>query len=338
MSYLKFEEDEELYDYYDDIDLDDLVGSNWSVDTVANALGAAGIVEKDVPSYYGEMGRLIFMHGNPNEVYSSQELGFIDSVKEVIMFPEFNKRMHDSNMACRTFSVRITETGFDAIASCIAFEKIINKAFDGFNIFCFSTEESIHFGCRLFASKEGDCTLSAAIKKEMEFEQIIDDLSFIADNDDFIDCYRQIDNIISANIEELEDYEQMILRRRALRSTYVEEIDKLAKDIGADASIEKERYWDLYCGDEKEMTFKTLLEEVEESLSFIKSTRINPYELLFEAEETEKKAEEVEKQHETIAKEINDEADDVEEDEEDLTQLLNDPEEMIKLLKKKKGI
>ena len=343
MSDYRYLEDEEIYDYYADIDLEDLIGSNWSIKTVANALGAAGVVEKDAPNYYGDMSGLVFMHGDPEEVYSTQELDFIDSIKENIMFPQFSKRMSGTEVECHTFSVKVSETGHDAITTCISFEKIINKAFDGFNFFCFSTEDAVHFGCRVFGSKNNlDCALSAAVTTEMQFEQIIEELSFLAEVDDFTNYYRQVFSIITSNIDE-DDYEQNLLGHRTRRSKYMEAVELLANNVGLDARKELDLYWDIHIDEEKEISFLTLLGEVEESLDFIKSKKVNPYELLFEAEQTEKKVDDVEHRHQLIEEEIAESLDDESLDEEpmddeELADLLNDPEKMIQLLKKKKGL
>ena len=86
-------------------------------------------------------------------------------------------------------------------------------------------------------------------------------------------------------------------------------------------------------------SFATLLEEVEDSLSFIKSNRVNTYEMLFEADEMMRQAEEAEAENERLAVQAaleNPVSDDIHDTEAET--LLDDPEEMIKLLKKRRGI
>ena len=86
-------------------------------------------------------------------------------------------------------------------------------------------------------------------------------------------------------------------------------------------------------------SFATLLEEVEDSLSFIKSNRVNTYEMLFEADEMMCQAEDAEAENERLAVQAaleNPASDDVHDTEAEA--LLDDPEEMIKLLKKRRGI
>ena len=136
-----------------------------------------------------------------------------------------------------------------------------------------------------------------------------------------------------------EDYEQMILRRRGIQMSYYDDLCRIEHDFGVNMSREKERYWRIF--DEKtEDSFVTLLEDVEESLSFIKSNRINTYEMLFEADEVMRQAEEKEAENNRLAAQAtmydsnhNDYVLD-----EEAKSLLDDPEEIVKLLKKRRGI
>ena len=119
---------------------------------------------------------------------------------------------------------------------------------------------------------------------------------------------------------------------------YLEEIDDLGRELGIDMIREKERYRQMFEADPV-ASFTTLLEEVEDSLSFIKSNRVNTYEMLFEADEMMRRAEEAETENDRLVVQtelenpsFNDEIDT------EVEALLDDPEEMIKLLKKRKGI
>ena len=82
-----------------------------------------------------------------------------------------------------------------------------------------------------------------------------------------------------------------------------------------------------------------MLEEVEESLLFIKSNRVNTYEMLFEADEMMRRVEAAEAENDRLAIQaalenpVSEEVYDTEAE-----ALLDDPEEMIKLLKKRRGL
>ena len=87
------------------------------------------------------------------------------------------------------------------------------------------------------------------------------------------------------------------------------------------------------------ISFAALLEEVEDGLSFIKSNKINTYEMLYDANEMIKQAEEAEAENDKLAIQAaleNPVSEDVHDTEAEA--LLDDPEEMIKLLKKRRGI
>ena len=123
-----------------------------------------------------------------------------------------------------------------------------------------------------------------------------------------------------------------------MQFAYLEEIDKLGRDIGVDMISEKERYRKMFETD-PEVSFSTLLEEVEESLLFIKSNRVNTYEMLFEADEMMRRVEATEAENDRLAIQealenpVPEEVYDTEAE-----ALLDDPEEMIKLLKKRRGL
>ena len=79
--------------------------------------------------------------------------------------------------------------------------------------------------------------------------------------------------------------------------------------------------------------------EADEYLFKIESSRINTMEMLFEAEEMEKLASEAEQRNETmLMQNTAEEENNSEEIDTETKALLDDPESMIKLLKKKRGI
>ena len=101
---------------------------------------------------------------------------------------------------------------------------------------------------------------------------------------------------------------------------------------------EKERYRQIF-EESQVVSFAALLEEVEDGLSFIKSNKINTYEMLYDANEMIKQAEEAEAENDKLAIQAaleNPVSEDVHDTEAEA--LLDDPEEMIKLLKKRRGI
>lgn len=151
--------------------------------------------------------------------------------------------------------------------------------------------------------------------------------------------YSNFQMIIMEGQDEYEDYEQMIMRRRGMQMSYLENISRIEQDMGVSMSKERERYQSMFYTEPKE-SFISLLKEVEENLSFIKSNRVNTYELLYEADEMMRQAEATEAENVRIAAQADihsSENTDADSDEE-VNALLSDPEEMIRLLKKRRGI
>lgn len=330
--------------YYDDdykerIEPVNLVTEACTEADITEALLAAGLIFEERPKLICNMEKLVYVYGNPNEVYSPAEIRFTESIDTVYIYSDFFTNLNRGCMACRVIAARISCSGYNALKACISFEKIIDKALDGFNIFFFVTDESVLFGCKVFdKTGKSDCTLSKPIQKQMDFEQIQDELSFLSGYNEFMDYYNYYRRVITCGNAQDDDYEMLIIKKRGMQFAYLEEIDKLGRDIGVDMIREKERYRQMFEAD-SEVAFAALLEEVEDSLSFIKSNRVNTYEMLFEADEMMRQAEEAEAENDRLAIQAaleNPVSEDVQDTE--VEALLDDPEEMIKLLKKRRGI
>ena len=339
-----YDDDDEYYgNYYDEeerVEPVSIIGDDFSEKALTDIILSAGLTSENRPKYSGTMEKLVFMYGEDSEVYSPAEIRFIERIEDVVVYPDFTKTLNQGNMVCRTIATKFNCSGNDALRECVSFEKIIDKALDGFNIFFFVTEDNVYFGCRVF-DKNGkkDCALSNPIASEYEFEQLLDELVFLTGLDSFMEYYSHFRTMITDGQNENEDYEHMIMRRRGVQMSYLDDICKIEHDMGVNMSREKERYWRMFY-DEPEEPFGSLLEEVEESLSFIKSNRVNTYEMLFEADEMMRQADETEAENTRLAAQAalqTAENMDSESDEE-AKALLDDPEEMIKLLKKRRGI
>ena len=337
-----YDDDENFGAYYEEGGTEriSLIEEGLSEEALTDVILSAGLTFEHRPKYSGNMEKLVFMYGQSSEVYSPAEIRFIEGVENVLVYPEFTKMLKRENMVCRAIATRFNSSGHEALRSCVSFEKIINKALDGFNIFFFVTEDSVYLGCRIFdKSGKRDCALSKPIADEYEFEQIVDDFAFLTRFDSFREYYSHFLMLILDGQNENEDYEHMIMRRRGMQMSYFDKISSIEQEIGVDMSKEKERYWHMFY-DEPEESFASLLAEVEEGLSFIKSNRVNTYELLFEADEMMRLAEETESENaKLVAQAANEFSEHAEpESDEEAKALLDDPEEMIKLLKKRRGI
>lgn len=339
MGYYDDDDYEYIDEYHDSIEPVELVSEAFSERTITPVLEAAGLVSEKSPKYAGNMERLVFVYGDDNEVYSTAEIQFTEKIGSVLMYSDFNKDMWQGTMVCRVIATKIEGTGHDAVTSCITFEKIVNKALDGFNIFFFVTDDSVFFGCRVFDKNEKhDCALSNPIKEEYQFEQVLDEIAYTVDAEKFMDYYGQVRSIISSGQEESPSYEELLMRRRGILQSYLDNLDAIGNALGLSFSKEKERYCSMF-SDVPEENFNSLLDSVCESLAFIKSNRVNTYEMLFEANEMMRQAEQAEEENERMAMaaaQENNGTEDVPDNE--TRSLLDNPEEMIKLLKRRIGL
>ena len=340
MSYYDNDDDYEYIDkYHERIEPVELVSEEFSEDAVNRVLQAAGLVIEKLPRYAGNMERLVFVYGNDNEVYSPEEIRYIEKNDTVFMYPDFNKSMKQGIMACRVIATKVEGNWHDAVESCVAFEKIIDKALDGFNIFFFVTDDCVFWGCRVLdKNAKCDCTLSNPIKEEYLFEQILDELAFLTDTEKFMDFYRNILSIITSQQDDSLCYEDFVMRKRGVRQSYLDNLNAIGDSLGLDFSGERERYCNLFT-DTHEESFIELLNSVCESMAFIKPNQVNTAEMLFEADEMVRYTEQVEAENERMAiadgqrqNNIHDTSDNK------VSDLLEDPEEMIKFLKKRRGL
>lgn len=339
MGYYDDDDSEYIDRYHERIVPVELISESFSEADITNALQSAGLILEKTPKYTGNMERLVFVYGDDNEVYSSAEIKYTEKVDKVFMYSDFNKTMHQGAMVCRVIAAQINEKGHEAVASCVAFEKIVNKALDGFNIFFFVAEDSVFFGCRVFEkNSKYDCALSNPIKEEHVFEQMSEDLMYSSDMERFMDYYGHIRSIITSDQDDSLSYEDILLRRRGMTQSYLDDLDAIGDALGVDFSGEKERYSNMFNEDQEE-SFIAILDTVCENLAFIKSNRVNTYEMLFEADEMMRQAEQVEAENEKMSQtEFQEREDNDDTSDDEARALLEDPEEMIKLLKKRRGL
>ena len=330
---------EEPYGGYEErIEPVNLVAEGCTESDITDALLAAGLISEKGPKLICNMEKLVYVHGDSNEVYSPAEIRFTESIDKVYVYSDFFMNLNKGSMACRVIAARICCDGHNALKACVSFEKIIDKALDGFNIFFFVTDESVLFGCKIFdKTGKSDCTLSRPIMTQTEFEQLQEELSFLDNSDEFMDFYNYYRRVITCGNSQDDDYEMLIVKRRGLQFAYLEELDDLGRELGVDMIREKERYRQMFESDSIAY-FATLLEEVEDSLSFIKSNRVNTYEMLFEADEMMRQAEESEAENYKLT--VQAKLDNITTEafyDAELEKLLDDPERIVGLLKKRRG-
>lgn len=307
----------------------------YSVDTVAKLLLPTGLLLNKSTQYVGSFEKYVFLVGNKEEIYNKQEIEFISSVGDIAIFTEFYKETKKGFIPCKVITTQNRKQ--DALKFSIAFTKIINKASDGFNICVVFSEEGIIFTCRAYDSSANDYYISDIIKTYNQMEEISDVLMYSSDYDGFVKYYSYVRDAIRYK-DVVAEYPP---RNRILQRTaydYMDALWELEHDTGLSFAVAIDR---CFCGLEEqyEETYANRVSEAEEYLFNIESSRINTMEMLFEAEEMEKLALETEQHNNTIIMQNNDEVDNsAKELDADTKALLDDPESMIRLLKKRRGI
>lgn len=308
---------------------------NYSVDTVAELLLPTGLLIDKSARYAGTFEEYVFLHGNNDEVYSKQEIDFISATSDITIFTEFFKKTKRGIILCRVVAVR--NTGFDTLGFSIAFTKIINKSSDGFNICVVVSEDGIIFTCRAYDnSTPNNYYISDIITTEEQMEELCDELMYSPDYTGFIEYYSYVRESIQFK-KNPTDYLSKIKNARRVPYLYIEELQGLESDVKLSFSGEIEKsFWGLE--EEYRETFANRVAEADECLIKIESSRINTMEMLFEAEEMERLASEAEQRNEIMLMKKAADEDASSEIDMETKALLEDPESMIKFLKKKRGI
>lgn len=307
----------------------------YSVDTVAELLLPTGLLIDKSTQYAGTFEKFVFLNGNKEEIYTRQEIEFISAVGDIAVFTEFYKEAKRGLIPCKVVVTR--NSILDPVEFSIAFTKIINKASDGFNICVVFSEEGIILTCRAYDSVGNNYYLSDIIKTYDQMEELYDDLMYSLDCNGFIEYYSYVRESIRFKTAAVE-YPTRNRKIHRPAYAYMDELWEIEHDTGISFAAEIERcFWGLE--EQYEETYADCVAEADEYLFKIESSRINTMEMLFEAEEIEKLATEAERRNETMLMQNNAENEnDSEEIDTETKALLDDPESMIKLLKKKRGI
>ncbi len=307
----------------------------YSVDTVADLLLPTGLLIDRTTQYTGCLEKFIFLKGNTSEVYSKSEIDFIDGVVDFCIFRDYFKETRKGMVPCRVVSAKINN--MDIISAGILFTKIMNKAIDGLNIGFVISEEGILFTERLFEQGNNiGCFVSNLIKTEEQYDEVVAELIFGDLYDSLIDYYSYIKNVIHYT-------EETALNGDTLRDahripyTYIEELQDLEVRLGVSFAGEIERCF-FENEEPEELPYCEKVKESEEYLFKIESSRVNTMEILFEAEEMERLALEAEQKNDEMLQQSNGYDSTENNIDEETKALLDDPEGIIKMLKKKRGI
>ena len=311
--------------------LENIISFNY--EDISAVLSYIGILDETKACKEESMSKLVFLHGNENEVYSMEERTFIESIDTVLIFPEFHKRIRRGFIPCRIVATEIDDP--DEEFSAAFFMKEIIKAIDGFTLFFIKIYNLYYLGMKKYSEDScDDFSLSKPFKTVKELELISCAMYYVKD-DDFINYYESW----LVAIEQINDdinYDRDISRFSSLPGHYLETFWYLENNYNG--FMRQEKTYDSLLEEYVRVEYDVHIKDIQKQLSFIKSSKINTMEMLFEAEELEQIARDNEEKNDLIiansANSINSGLD----DNSDIKSYLGDPEKMIKILKKRKGI
>jgi len=280
--------------------------------------------------------KMVYTYGELNEVYTKFEREFIDSFPEdVYTYEHIRFVENEENILCRSIVVFLNDQNNELFDS-IAFMKIYNKAFDGFNSFLFVNKNGMRIGCTLLNSKH-DCIISPIMTLTLDTDFLYNVFLYKEETNNFKEYYynylQLIDSLSQiyhynfddkAIIQSSFDYDNNLFEDIRHFNVY-SYIQKLSNETELDDdSIVYTAYYNHI----------KMMEECFEDLADIKTNRINPLEMLFEAEES---IEDLSSDQE-VTEEHGYQYSFFENNDDISLDLLDDPIQLIKKLKEEKGL
>ena len=311
--------------------------SNVSLENIYAFLKACWLIEEDQALIETMLERMVYTEGDQQEVYTRLERSIISSIASTVFYRTFQLESSSGRIFDCRFLVIELKSETNAVYDSIAIMKILNKAFDGLNLFMFITSSGIHLGSSLLSSQNSskDCKLSYVINSKINWELLADTLLYRNNSENIFDFYSSmlsvIDDIKNCHRQAFEDNKEW----KYIDFENYYDGDLLEKNNGFDVSL----LLSLCESNESEVDQKQAILEFEQELdtcmcelSGIKKAHVNPLEMLFEAEKASLSAE----LQETLS-DHNDADSDRSENSLDF-ELLDDPIALMKKLKKDRGI
>lgn len=310
---------------------------DFTTEEISDLLISMGLINGKKKCREEDLERYIFLYGNDQEIYGTDERSFIEGVGSVYIYKDISRKTNRGTIATKIFAADLCQFE-DGIRSCFFFMKVINKANDGFNIFLLRTREGFFMGCRLYDKDiYKNCTLTEAIRFESQLEELMDRLISLPSTGEFIPFYSSIVEAIEYKDVFLLDYDSKIKLKRGVDFAYLDMLSDMENVYHINLSYAKEMYYKSF--EEKEGVIDNNdYAVVRDELNYIRSNRTNSLEMLFEAEEMALLANEIEQENEQILLLKEETTNRDSENDKMLREHLDDPELMIKMLKAQKGL
>lgn len=271
-----------------------------------------------------EFDKFIYTKGNEQEVYTKKERDIISQIQSVCVISEWSQFLKQHRIMCRVIALdlRMSATPlYDAVAGM----KICNKALDGYNTYILVCADKVFVGCDSFGgTSKTNCEISYPIKKDIEWDALFYLFLNTKIDKDFFDYYRTLMDVVKAvddcyYTEKKEEHENLLLMDDE-DDTWYDLSDESLYIVSEDEEVSEA---DI----NRISDYHLEVCEIMAELSYIESNKVNPLEMLFEAEKIEK-----------IDKEFQINSDNYEDhsnpDDDKLQLMHEDPEILIKVLSK----
>ena len=338
---------DELIEYYRLIDEyeesrenEKICDQMYCIDDITDILCGLELITNDISPEIIDFEKLVFLYGEKDEVYCREEIDIIENTKEIYRYSQFYKKTAKSIVHIKVYYVNL-RNNINQIQTVVGILKILNKAFiNEFPIVLFETDIGLVLGCRKFSIEETDnCIFTDFITNKKELINTINSFCEVRATDNFNQYYSDIYEAVCFKEDISSPIEDRIKRSRGIDYDYIESLQEIEDIYGIDFSKEIENYIDFYEKDDEDNYFQynDELQEAVNDLKYIKSNKVNPMELLFEAEEYSKLSNSKEETINNVvfANNDNDTSNNVDENQ---FKEISNPEEMVKLIKKMKGL
>lgn len=310
---------------------------DFTTEEISDLLISMGLINGKEKCREEDLERYIFLYGNDQEIYGTDERSFIEGVGSAYIYDDISRKTNRGTIATKIFAADLFQFE-DGVRSCFFFMKVINKANDGFNIFLFRTREGFFIGCRLYDKDiYKNCILTEAIRFESQLDELMDRLISLPSTEEFIPFYSSLVETIEHREVILLDYDLKIKLKRGVNFAYLDMLSDVENIYHINLGYAKKMYYKSFEAKEGVIDNNDYT-VVRDGLNYIRSNRTNTLEMLFEAEEMALLANETEQENEQILHLKEETTNRDSENDEMLKEHLDDPELMIKMLKAQKGL
>lgn len=263
-------------------------------------LKATWLLDENASFLTKSFSRMIFSEGNSYEIYTKRERDFIASINSEADYFCYQKQYRRGAIDCRMVSIDFSFSS-DPLYDGIEFMKIFNKAFDCFNTFLFVCDNGVFIGCSCIKGDgfTRDCMISPLITPIINWELLGSELLCRNDSSDFYEYYSGIINMIYGirncfDHEPDEGYPVFYINKDydddPADGQYKIPIDECLSYKYKGPPLKS-------CNSFDEAYFDSELDWCFDDLEFIKTSRVNPLEMLFEAEKALEESNNAELQH-----------------------------------------